>query len=258
MKISKLAFIPLSTLLIFGCNHPFTGSSSYESDTVVVDDDDDSSTDTENLGAQILDTVTDDGGELRIKLADAGSVDTILEGQISATIQIQDDTDTTVTTTDSSDTAYVTLYSTGGTSSTNYHGDIIFSSGDVKYRDDTGTQYTIDGLSYTEGVAIDFVATWTESTYSFSIDGGDNYNGPYDSREATAVSVISFKLGDTSGQSVKELLVDDIVILDETANAFDDDFESNEVDDVLDGTDDSYNSSSSEATVQLVAFGTAE
>ncbi|MEL0661180.1 hypothetical protein V6255_18975, partial [Psychromonas arctica] len=47
-----------------------------------------------NLGANILDTTVGDSGELRIVLEDQASVSIILEGKVSATIQLQEDADT--------------------------------------------------------------------------------------------------------------------------------------------------------------------
>ena len=259
MQLTKIAAVTLSAALIFGCDDlefKETTSTDTDSGSEETDTGDSSTDDTTsiNLGAQILDTLTDDGGELRIKLSDQASVSEIVTGQVSATIQLQEDTDSTIASDGSKNTAYVSLYS-DGTSSSNLHGDIIFASdGIIKQRDETGSQIEVNGATYTEGEAIEFVATWDETTYSFSVDGGTTFFGPYASRDETAVTVISFKLGDTSGQSSYEFNVDDITIEDEGVEVFTDSF-----DDDTEGTTlvPPYNSSSSEATSELMDFDSA-
>ncbi|TEW56853.1 hypothetical protein E2R68_02145 [Psychromonas sp. RZ22] len=210
----------------------------------------------DNLAAQILDTniggTKEDTGELRIKLADQTHVTELAAGQISATIQIQPDADTTVDESSSKNDALISLYSSG-TSSANLHGDIIFSGNKIKYRDDSGAQQTIDGLSYTDGQAIKFVAKWTENDYSFSIDGGTTFKGPFASRDLTPVTVITFKLGNSSTMSSYEFNVDDIIISDGTTEAYNENFEAfTEGYDLVAGGDIDQNSA--EATVQKVAL----
>lgn len=205
----------------------------------------------ENLAAQIIDT--DAGGadgELRLSLASQSTVSSITTGTVTATLMLQPDEDTANViddTTAVSNTAYVSLYGTG-TSSSNLHGDIIFSGNKMKYRDSTGSQKTIDGLTYEDATAIDFVATWDATTYSFSIDGGDTFYGPYDSRELEPVEVISFKISDKSSVSEDEFIVDNIEVLDDGTSVYTEDFEEYEVGHDLDG--DPFNNNSAEATVQ--------
>ncbi|MDA7747020.1 hypothetical protein N8878_06800 [Psychromonas sp.] len=213
-----------------------------------------------NLVAQLLDTNANGSadGELRIKFADSAGVDSLEAGQISATIMMQADADSTADTVtySTTNTGYVSLYGSG-TSSTNLHGDIIFSGGEVKYRDDLGSQSTIDGLTWTDGEAIEFVVTWAaDDTWSFSIDGGTTFNGPYVSREKIATSpitLVAFKIGTSSDVATYEMNVDNIEILDgDSASLYSEDFENGySVDDDLDGTG-VFDSNSNEVTVQEV------
>ncbi|MEL0629697.1 hypothetical protein [Psychromonas aquatilis] len=270
MKLTKVA-AALSAVLLFGCDD-ITPNSTDSGSGSGTDSGIDSGTGSgtgsgsgtdsgsgTNLAAQILDTLIDDGGELRVKLADAAQVSEIVSGQVSATLQLQLDSDTTITSEETKNTGYVSIYSEG-TSNSNLHGDIIFASnGVIKQRDENGDQIEVEGATYTEGDAIDFVAKWDETTYSFSLDGGETFFGPYASKDKTPVTVISFKLGDTSGQSNHEFNVDDVVIEDAGASVFSDNFDSYTEGESLDpelNADAIYNKSSSEATVQIVSFGT--
>lgn len=210
-------------------------------------DDDTPVTDEDLLAAQILDTDTGVDGELRIKLSEMTDVTSITEGQVSATLILQPDADTTTVETDAiTNTAYVSLYG-ASTGSGDLHGDIIFSGGEVKYRDADKAQHVIDGLEYTEGTEIEFVATWDAAGYSLSIDGGESFSGPYTGISTDAVEVIAFKLGTSSDVSEDEFIVDDIEILDAGSSIYSEDFESYTAGDDLVGNP--FNSSSSEATV---------
>ncbi|MEL0659771.1 hypothetical protein V6255_11540 [Psychromonas arctica] len=257
MKLTKIAAAILSTSLVFGCGSDLE----FQEPTPdpVVETDPGTGTETEttsNLGARILDTTVGDTGELRIVLEDQASVSSILEGQVSATIQLQADADTTQVENAAGDnltnSAFITLYSSAN-SSTGTHGEIIIiSDGRIRYRDSSGSQQTIEGLTYTPGDAIDVVVAWDETTYSLSIDGGATFSESFESRDPTTVQTVAFRLGGNDDVSTFELNVDDIVILDQTAEVYSDDFN----DDVEgDSLVPPYNTSSSEATSELLNFG---
>ncbi|USD67416.1 hypothetical protein [Vibrio sp. SCSIO 43136] len=247
-KLTKLAAGLITAMALAGCNGPTVISESSDPAVDPVET---------NLVAQILDTLgsiedgdSKDTGELRIKLEEQASVASIVEGSLTATLLVQADEDTEATGSDIVNSVYVSLYSSG-TSSSNMHGDIILTGGVVKYRDSSGSQQNLqvngENVTYPTGEEIKFQATWDQLTYSFSLDGGVTTYGPFDSRDQTAVTVVAFKLGDNDGESDHELLVDDIVISDQGVEVFSDDFESYSAGDAL--TVHGYNSNSSQATV---------
>lgn len=228
-----------------------------------------------NLAAQVLDTVGDDTGEFRIALSDSAQVSEIETGQMSFTFVTQADADTTVTEASPKNNVNISLYASG-TSTNQLHAEYIFTNGSVRYRgvetndagefidtvdsvdvvvtdraDANNEQVTIDGLSYTEGTPIDVVITWDTLGSKISIDGGANFTENFEGQDFGNVTVVAFRLADTSGLSINELLVDDIVIEDAGVSAFEEDFEDFTVDTDL---AIEFSSSSSEATVQIVNF----
>ncbi|MEP2601379.1 MAG: VCBS domain-containing protein, partial [Paraglaciecola sp.] len=170
-----------------------------------------------DLMARMADTTSgEDGadGELRL------TTDALDEGSISTTIKIQD-IDGFVATdgVDEDNTAYISIYG-GSASSSNLTGELVFSSGAVKYRDANKDQQTIEGLTYADDTDIDAVIEWTTTGYSVSIDGGTTFYGPYVAiNTGTATETYQIRIGSSKKESAKELLADDIVIADATDTA---------------------------------------
>ncbi len=199
-----------------------------------------------NNVAVMADTSITADAELRLTTA------ALAEGSISTTLKIQDIVGFTATTgVDEDNTAYISIYG-GSASSSNLTGEIVFSNGDVKYRDASKSQQTITGLTYTDATDIDVVIDWNATGYSVSIDGGATFFGPYVAiNTGTATETYQIRIGSSSKESAKELLADDIVITDVTdAVILSEDFETGHVD----GDDlSSTYSSSAEATVRTIA-----
>ena len=196
-----------------------------------------------NLVARMADTTTTADAELRLTTA------ALDEGSIAATIKLQAISGFTATTgVDEDNTAYISIYG-GSASSSNLTGEIVFSNGAVKYRDASKSQQTITGLTYADDTDIDVVIDWTTTGYSVSVDGGTTFFGPYVAiKTGTATETYQIRIGSSSKESAKELIVDDIVIADATDTAIlSEDFETGYV--VGDDLSTTY-SSSAEATVQ--------
>jgi VCBS repeat-containing protein len=196
-----------------------------------------------DLVARIVDTTTDADGELRLTTA------ALAEGSISATIKLQAISGFTATPgVDEDNTAYISVYG-GSASSNNLTGEIVFSNGAVKYRDAAKSQQTIEGLTYADDADIDVVIDWTATGYSLSIDGGTTFYGPYVAiNTGTATETYQIRIGSSSKESAKELIVDDIVIADATdSTILSEDFETGYA--VGDDLSTTY-SDSAEATVQ--------
>ena len=196
-----------------------------------------------NLVAKMADTTTTADAELRL------TTEALDEGSIAATLKLQAISGFTATTGVSEDnTAYISIYG-GSASSSNLTGEIVFSKGAVKYRDASKSQQTITGLTYADDTDIDVVIDWTTTGYSVSIDGGTTFFGPYVAiKTGTATETYQIRIGSSSKESAKELIVDDIVIADATDTAIlSEDFETGYV--VGDDLSTTY-SSSAEATVQ--------
>ncbi len=196
-----------------------------------------------NLVARMADTTTTADAELRL------TTDELDEGSISTTIKIQAIDGFTATPDVSEDnTAYISVYG-GSASSSNLTGEIIFSNGAIKYRDASKDQQTITGLTYADDTDIDVVLEWSATGYSVSIDGGTTFFGPYVAiNTGTATRTYQIRIGSSGKESAKELLADDIVIIDGTTDTevLTQDFEGLIAGDDLSST---Y-SDSAEATVQ--------
>ncbi|MDN2663484.1 hypothetical protein OW492_08850 [Psychromonas sp. 14N.309.X.WAT.B.A12] len=208
------------------------------------DTDDSDSTETDSTQvAAIADTDTSDTGELRYKLSD-----TLATGQVNVSILYDAEEDLS---------AYVTVFSDGGTSTSNQIADLKLDDGNISLRNIEGTLTT-----FTPGEWVDVQINWVtdgtgEADVTFSIDDtqiGDTYSITYDTDEeatfvGTGAEVVSVRYVDNSGTTVYTLYADDLSITDGTSEVFSDDFEGFDIDEVLDGTDDDYNNNSSEATV---------
>jgi hypothetical protein len=204
-----------------------------------------------NQSAQILDTLTDDTGELRITLSDSSNVASIGSGKLSADLILQYKDG--AATGEGSDKAYVSLFASG-TSTTQLFGEFILESKAIKYRgagdaDTKGDILETDG-TYEHGTTLSIEAQWDKETeiFTFTVNG-EEFSGAV--TDPNDVTVIAFKLGDNSATTDYELIVDNIVVTnidengDETA-VLEDDFENYTIPHNLGNT---YSSSSSEATV---------
>lgn len=188
--------------------------------------------------AAIADTDTDDTGELRYKLSS-----TLATGQVNVSI-LYDAAET--------ESSYVTVFSDGGTSTSNQIADLKLDEGKISLRNIEGTLTT-----FIPGEWVDVQLNWAtdgtgEADVTFSIDGtqiGDTYAITYDSVEDAGAEVVQVRYNNKSGSTAFILYADDLSITDGTNEVFSDDFEAFEIGEVLDGTDDDYNNNSSEATV---------
>ena len=253
MKKNKLAVaVSVMTLLATGCDI----SSDSVSDRIIeetcsIDCNTDTVPDTEeqtvNLGAQILDTLTDDTGELRIELSDIAS------GTLTASVQLQVDSDTTVADSDIvNNTGYITLSNSGDTVAEI----ILGSDSKVKYRNEDSQQTVIDGITFAEGYELQIQIIWDQDGYSISLDGGDTMSDKFEGpATGSNVNRLSFRLSDTDSPSQYELNVDNIVISGDALS------ESFSTDTYTVGDDlvaSFYSSNGSEVTVQEMDFEATE
>ncbi|MDR9826880.1 hypothetical protein RCJ22_14810 [Vibrio sp. FNV 38] len=194
---------------------------------------------------QILDTSTDDTGELRIKLADSATVDQIDSGKLTVDLVYQVDEDSVIEPT--SKNAYISFYA-AKTSNSNLHGEVAFEDGVIKYRDASGS-LTETGGTFELGETLEVEVTWEPSSFSFSVNGVE-YGSGLDVADGTAVTYIALRLGDNSGTTHFELLGDNLVVYSNDSGSevsvLEEDFDS-----YSSGTDLStvYNSSTNEAVV---------
>lgn len=209
-----------------------------------------------NQSAQILDTLTTDTGELRLKLADSSTnatLESIGSGKLSADLILQYKDG--AATGEGRDKASVSLFATS-TSTDELFGEIILEAGVIKYRGEgvagvsKGSIVETDG-TYEHGKTLSIEAQWNKETkiFTFTING-EEFSGEV--TDPTDVKVIAFRLGDDSATTDYELIVDNIVVtnIDENGDesiVFKDDFESYSVPHDLD--ENPYNSGTSEAIV---------
>lgn len=268
MKLTKTTTLLLSSLLVFGCNDSS-------------DDGDGDTGDTGSGGSSysqsvlITDTDSGDTGELQLELG--GSA--YSTGTLSVNVRMS---------TDETETVLIGIYSASGVSNANKIAEIKLDEGYTDAGDDMiGVQLRGDGsydkdnggTSLTDINAdtwVNFELTWdsstTPGTYSVSIDDvslgtfnyydNDLYNDNIDdaatsnnaSSNNATVGFMSIKLSSNSGTAASSLplYVDDLTITGDSSYSFSDNFESYDVDYEL-GTgvaaDDSYKSSTSEATI---------
>ncbi|WP_017023925.1 LamG-like jellyroll fold domain-containing protein [Vibrio rumoiensis] len=199
-----------------------------------------------NKVAKILDTTTEDSGELRIKFADSDTdvgVDTIAAGKLTFDLTYQLDEDTAQNNSETGDSIYLSLYNADGTSNSNLHTQIILTKGMIEYRTADG-KTTVEG-TFEEGKKLEVELSWTATGATFSINGTSFPVESYGPQNA--VAVVSIKLGDTSDTTQYEALIDNLELFSGSSSVFSDDFEK-----YTDGHDLSanpYNKSTFEATV---------
>ena len=260
MKLTKIAAVVLSTSLVFGCGSDLefqepnvdSGDTGGETDN----GDNTGSETTANLFASIADTLTDDTGELRYSLDDK-----IADGKLNVSLSY-----------DSSETeaAFITIFSDGGnsTSSSNQLVDFRFDSGVITLRGVDG-----DLGTFTTGSFVDVEVTWSinddlnvttgfaTAEIALTVDGEEittqtiSYVPSEDNEGAATVAV---RYNANSATTDFTLSADDLIITDTATDTvvFEDDFEGYTIGEQLDGVDDDYNSSSSEATIAGVASDT--
>ncbi len=200
---------------------------------------------------QILDTnkVAEKAGELRIKLSDSSSVDSIESGKLTVDLIYQEDENTEQEANGAGDNAYISLYAKSAANAY-LNGEVVFENGVIKYRDESGSLVQTDG-TFELGEDLELEVTWELNEFSFSVNGVEYGNGFTVADVENPVTYISFKLGDSKNTTNFELLGDNVVVY--AKNEFD------EYDVVLEehfegyasGYDlvNKYHSSTNEATV---------
>ncbi|GAM71269.1 biofilm-associated surface protein [Vibrio sp. JCM 19236] len=205
---------------------------------------------------QILDTLDDDTGELRLKLADSATdvpVDSIAKGKITVDLTYQKHADTEQAEDDSGNNAYLTLY-TDGTGNAELYGEAVFNNGEIFYRTNTiegGKPQLSDKIGeYNLGEELAVELSWGDDEYSFKVN--DTVYGPFPyAAKNLPVEVIAIKMGDNSNTTHFELLADNFKVYNiEGANeelVFEDNFDGYAIGQNLSGNP--YNNNSSEAMV---------
>ncbi|ANO34527.1 LamG domain-containing protein [Vibrio breoganii] len=205
---------------------------------------------------QILDTKSDDTGELRLKLADSSTdvpVDQIASGKITVDLIYQKHEDTEQVEDEDGNNAYITLYASG-TGNAQLYGEAVFNNGEIFYRSNTiegGKPQLSDAIgTYTLGEDLAVEVEWGNDEYSFSVN--DTTYGPFPyAADNTPVQVIALKMGDNSNTTHFELLADNFKVYNiEGANeelVFEDNFDGYAIGQDLSGNP--YNNNSSEAVV---------
>jgi hypothetical protein len=208
-----------------------------------------------NNSVQILDTLDNDVGELRLKLSDSSTgatVDSIASGRLTVDVIYQEDGDTIQDADGTGDNAYISLY-TNGTSNKNLYGEVILSEGKVQYRGAgvggvSGGSITDAGGTFANGDKLAIEVTWGNGEFKFTVNG-EEFTGEI--TEDAAVTVISLKIGDTSNTTNFEFIGDNLAVYSSDtgteALVFDDDFDNYAAGQNLSGNP--YNSSTSEATI---------
>ncbi|MEL7186136.1 MAG: hypothetical protein AAFN50_06845, partial [Pseudomonadota bacterium] len=209
----------------------------------------------DNKVAVVVDTLDTDTGELRYALGSGGP---LAAGRLEARVMRLDDTE-------GDGDAFITLFN----SATNNAGAIL----DLRIRDNNFEVRSPSGidtsaLPHTLGAFMDVRVTWEYPggdttqlpSVTISVDGVSLAPFTPANSATGGVTHVAFRIGDNSrvvGPTGK-LTVDDLAIYSDTAGfteVFSDDFESYQDGDSLD-TDNAaspYNSSTSEATVEVIA-----
>ncbi|MCL9777300.1 hypothetical protein [Vibrio methylphosphonaticus] len=208
----------------------------------------------DNNSVQILDTLTTDTGELRLKLSDSAvnaAETAITSGKLTVDFIYQLDEDTEQGANGEGDNSYISFYASG-TSKANLHGEIILSEGKVQYRNANGdiTEAIGDesgiGSSFTPGDKLAIEAMWDNGTFTFTVNG-ESFTGEV--ADNTPVQVIALRLGDNGNTTNYEVVADNLKVYSNDVAAdtliFEDDFESYSPGPI----GSPYNNNTSEATV---------
>ncbi|MFA0052784.1 hypothetical protein AB4524_11410, partial [Vibrio breoganii] len=162
-----------------------------------------------NNQVHILDTKTDDTGELRLKLSEQSLVDSIQSGRLTVDLVYQVDEDTEQAADGTSDNAYVSFYASE-TKKDFLHGEVAFEDGNIKYRDSAGS-LTETGETFELGKTMELEVTWDASGFSFSIDGTEiGSNLPV--ADSSEVTYIALRLGATTDTTNFELYGDNLKV----------------------------------------------
>ncbi|MEZ8287148.1 hypothetical protein BCU17_04565 [Vibrio splendidus] len=210
--------------------------------------------------AQILDTLTDDTGELRLKILNTSSTvgKTISSGKLTVDLTYQLNPDSEQVD-EGQNNSYISLYSTNDendkVSNAYHHGDIAIGDGIIQYRDASGS-LTATGGTFDANSTFDATVevVWTPTSHTFTING-ETYTGAVSSDPGSfkEVQVIALRLGTDSGVTPYELIADNFKVysLDESTGEYVEEFKDNFNDYSVgyDLNNNPYNSSTSEATV---------
>ncbi|WP_215405344.1 hypothetical protein [Vibrio gigantis] len=208
--------------------------------------------------AQILDTLTDDTGELRLKILNTSSTvgKTISSGKLTVDLTYQLNPDSTQVD-EGQNNSYISLYSTNDendkVSNAYHHGDIAIGDGIIQFRDASGS-LTATGGTFDANSAFDAAVevVWTPTSHTFTING-ETYTGAVSSNSSGEVQVIALRLGTNSGVTPYELIADNLKVysLDESTGEYVEEFKDtfNDYSVGYDLNNNPYNSNTSEATV---------
>ncbi|UOE79471.1 LamG domain-containing protein [Vibrio splendidus] len=208
--------------------------------------------------AQILDTLTDDTGELRLKILNTSSTvgKTISSGKLTVDLTYQLNPDSEQVD-EGQNNSYISLYSTNDeddkVSNAYHHGDIAIGDGNIQFRDASGS-LTSTGGTFDANSTFDATVevVWTPTSHTFTING-EKYTGAVSSNSSGEVQVIALRLGTNSGVTPYELIADNLKVysLDESSGEYVEEFKDNFNDYSVgyDLNNSPYNSSTSEATV---------
>ncbi|PTP78990.1 LamG domain-containing protein [Vibrio splendidus] len=210
--------------------------------------------------AQILDTLTDDTGELRLKILNTSSTvgKTISSGKLTVDLTYQLNPDSEQVD-EGQNNSYISLYSTNDeddkVSNAYHHGDIAIGDGIIQYRDASGS-LTATGGTFDANSTFDATVevVWTPTSHTFTING-ETYTGAVSSDPGSfkEVQVIALRLGTNSGVTPYELIADNLKVysLDESSGEYVEEFKDtfNDYSVGYDLNNNPYNSSTSEATV---------
>jgi hypothetical protein len=244
--------------LSIGGNIPISGTDHSENTEVTSSADTADEASGVNNAAQILDTLTDDTGELRLKILNTSSTvgKTISSGKLTVDLTYQLNPDSTQVD-EGQNNSYISLYSTNDendkVSNAYHHGDIAIGDGIIQFRDASGS-LTATGGTFDANSTFDATVevVWTPTSHTFTING-ETYTGAVSSNSSGEVQVIALRLGTNSGVTPYELIADNLKVysLNESTGEYVEEFKDtfNDYSVGYDLNNNPYNSSTSEATV---------
>ncbi|MCP4955127.1 MAG: LamG domain-containing protein, partial [Photobacterium aquimaris] len=244
--------------LSIGGNIPISGTDHSENTEVTSSADTADEASGVNNAAQILDTLTDDTGELRLKILNTSSTvgKTISSGKLTVDLTYQLNPDSTQVD-EGQNNSYISLYSTNDendkVSNAYHHGDIAIGDGIIQFRDASGL-LTATGGTFDANSTFDATVevVWTPTSHTFTING-ETYTGAVSSNSSGEVQVIALRLGTNSGVTPYELIADNLKVysLNESTGEYVEEFKDtfNDYSVGYDLNNNPYNSSTSEATV---------
>ncbi|CAH7323227.1 conserved hypothetical protein [Vibrio chagasii] len=244
--------------LSIGGNIPISGTDHSENTEVTSSADTADEASGINNAAQILDTLTDDTGELRLKILNTSSTvgKTISSGKLTVDLTYQLNPDSTQVD-EGQNNSYISLYSTNDendkVSNAYHHGDIAIGDGIIQFRDASGS-LTATGGTFDANSTFDATVevVWTPTSHTFTING-KTYTGAVSSNSSGEVQVIALRLGTNSGVTPYELIADNLKVysLNESTGEYVEEFKDtfNDYSVGYDLNNNPYNSSTSEATV---------